>query len=552
MAVTREPDDEIPFAEEESPGVAGRAAAGVPGSLPWTVLIVDDEPEVHSVTRLALADFRFRDRPLRFLSAYSGGEARALLDREKGIAVILLDVVMETDHAGLDLVRHIRERLSDRIVRIVLRTGQPGRAPERRVIVDYDINDYKEKSDLTAPRLFSAMVTALRSFEDLMTIETNRRGLERIIAASASLFRTGSMDRFIEGVRARLADLLDLDGESFVAVRRTSGSGQETRIVAGNGRFARLCGRPLAELPEAHVRDAIEAATHGNDPLTINDLTVVRFRGETDHEGLACFDRPAQIGDVDERLIEIFCGNAAIGLDNAFLYEQLRRSEAATVFALAKAAEFKDDNTADHLRRVSVYCRVLAQVLYERGAFRSVIDEKFLQLIGLASVLHDVGKVGVPDRILQKPEQLDADEWQIMREHARMSEEILKEPARMIEGETYLSLGSELAGAHHERFDGTGYPRHLAGDSIPVSARIMAVVDVFDALTTVRPYKKAWTVERALTLIEDEAGKQFDPVVVDAFLFAIRSGRIQPGCPDLETALPLPGWTLPPARAAGP
>lgn len=168
--------DELLFADSEADEPQQASAAG------WKVLIVDDEEQIHAVTKMVLSDFHFRDKPLVFLSAHSGAQGRELLREHPDVAVVFLDVVMETENAGLDLAREIREVLENHFVRIILRTGQPGQAPERRVIVDYDINDYKEKSELTAQKLFSAMVTALRSYQDIMTIESSRRSLEKVIA----------------------------------------------------------------------------------------------------------------------------------------------------------------------------------------------------------------------------------------------------------------------------------------------------------------------------------------------------------------------------------
>lgn len=146
-----------------------------PSSLtPWTVLVVDDEPEVHTVSWLVLEELRFRNRPLHLVSAKSAAEARIALAEHPDTAVILLDVVMETEDAGLRLVREIRDGMGNHAVRIILRTGQPGQAPERRVVVDYDINDYKAKNELTADKLFTSVIAALRAYEDIRTIERFR------------------------------------------------------------------------------------------------------------------------------------------------------------------------------------------------------------------------------------------------------------------------------------------------------------------------------------------------------------------------------------------
>ena len=148
----------------------------------WQVLVVDDEEDVHVVTRLALANTTFESRPVNLISARSGAEARAILGAQPDIALILLDVVMETEHAGLDLARWLRQDKHDHLVRIVLRTGQPGVAPERQVIRDYDINDYQAKSQLTQERLFTVLMGSLRNYSDLRALEASRRPSTAIAA----------------------------------------------------------------------------------------------------------------------------------------------------------------------------------------------------------------------------------------------------------------------------------------------------------------------------------------------------------------------------------
>ncbi|MFP5517468.1 MAG: ATP-binding protein [Alphaproteobacteria bacterium] len=173
-------DDEILFADEEAEDLADRsgvtavqrAPAHDPAAPPWTILVVDDESDVHSMTGLLLADVAFQRRRLELVSCFTAVDARAVLELRRDIAVILLDVVMEEDDSGLKLVRWIRDELGNRDVRIILRTGQPGQAPQRDVIVDYDINDYKPKADLSAESLFTAVIAALRAFDQIQSIET--------------------------------------------------------------------------------------------------------------------------------------------------------------------------------------------------------------------------------------------------------------------------------------------------------------------------------------------------------------------------------------------
>ena len=223
---------------------AGPAHAPPPG---WKVAVVDDDPAVHTGTRFALQDFTLNGRGLELLSARSAAEARELFGRHPDLAVILLDVVMETEGAGLELVQFVRSELKNETVRIILRTGQPGQAPERRVVVDYDINDYKAKTELTADKLFTALTAALRSYEQLLRLVETRRGLEIIIDAAASLFDQRSLQRLAEGVLVQLATLMDVECAGILVLREEGDGG-----ALGAGRLrqlSRLChrgGKPVA------------------------------------------------------------------------------------------------------------------------------------------------------------------------------------------------------------------------------------------------------------------------------------------------------------------
>ncbi len=171
MNLLDQTDEKLTFLEDEP-------ERSTEERLPWRMLIVDDEPEVHEVTRYALGDFRFDGRGLEFVHAYSAGEARELLAASDNIVIILLDVVMETDDAGLDLVEFVRNTMDNQFMRIILRTGQPGQAPEKEVISAYHINDYKNKAELTELKLYTSVLSSLRSWSDMMTIESFRSSLE--------------------------------------------------------------------------------------------------------------------------------------------------------------------------------------------------------------------------------------------------------------------------------------------------------------------------------------------------------------------------------------
>jgi len=215
----------------------------------WKIAVIDDDQAVHEGTRFALSDYSLNGQTLEILSAYSAAEGRVLMREHPDIAAVLLDVIMETDAAGLDLVEYIRNELKNETVRIILRTGQPGQAPERRVIVQYDINDYKAKTELTADKLFTTLTAALRSYQQLQRMVETRRGLEIIIDAASTLYDFKSMQRLAEGVLTQLASLLNVDCAGILVLRDDGGAGSEFSVLAGSGCYS----RGLAHTHEAAV-----------------------------------------------------------------------------------------------------------------------------------------------------------------------------------------------------------------------------------------------------------------------------------------------------------
>jgi len=305
-----------------------------PKLAPWKVLVVDDETEVHTITTVALSDFHFAQRPLEFLHAYSGSEAEQIVAENPDIAIMLVDVVMENDHAGLDFVHYVRETAKLKFPRIILRTGQPGQAPERKVITEYDINDYKQKTELTQEKMFSVMHTSLSSFRDLMALEHSRRGLRKVIEASAQLFELQSMEHFAQGVLEQLAALLYLNDEALVV--RSAGLAAEKQngdmaILAGTGKFAPLTGKSAREyLPPDIFQLLLESMKkggweHGESYFTATYTTPKGFRNILYVSGELHALPP------DEDLILLFCQCVAKAQDN------LQRIN--ETFATAKGAD---------------------------------------------------------------------------------------------------------------------------------------------------------------------------------------------------------------------
>ncbi|HUP91815.1 MAG TPA: DUF3369 domain-containing protein [Solimonas sp.] len=294
-------------------------AGASPQLPPWLLLIVDDDREVHAVTELALRGFSFGGRPFRFLHAYSGREAIQLLDRHRDIVLVLLDVVMESERAGLAVVEHVRNVLHDRFTRIVLRTGQPGQAPELQVITHYDINDYRSKTELTRERLCTTVYTSLSTYRDLVALDANRRGLEQVIEASARIFELRSMDMFVQGVLEQLAALLFLDHDAVMVRGRGIAAGGETelRILAAIGAWSESVGRPAREVLPPEVMARVEEAQRRREPLFGSDYVVGYQDGAEQLLFYVSADHAIDPGD--RRLIELFYRNVGIARETVRL-----------------------------------------------------------------------------------------------------------------------------------------------------------------------------------------------------------------------------------------
>ncbi|MEM8514945.1 diguanylate cyclase (GGDEF)-like protein [Massilia sp. MP_M2] len=302
---------------------------------PWRILVVDDDADVHSTTTFALDNVTMQGRPLTFLHAYSAAEAFALLGRESDIAVILLDVVMERADAGLHLVRRIRDELDLHDVRIILRTGQPGYAPEMEAIRGYDINDYRTKSELTRTKLYTAVAAAIRSYEQLCALEANRVGMERIVAACARLMALHGVRDVAYGVLAQAAELVGHPVDGVLCTREFgdgtgAGAFGPLRVVAACGASRDLDGCELgAQYGDPHVTRLALAAerTLARRTWTTDDgMLTLFFPGKAGRDFVACLPLARAVSDVETRLLKVFCGMVAVSLDNCELVTDLNKS----------------------------------------------------------------------------------------------------------------------------------------------------------------------------------------------------------------------------------
>ncbi len=198
--------------------------------------------------------------------------------------------------------------------------------------------------------------------------------------------------------------------------------------------------------------------------------------------------------------------------------QALIRTRDAVIFGLAKLADSRDPETGDHLERIAGYSTTLAAALREHPQFRDQISSAFVRLIGLSAALHDIGKVGIEDRILRKPGPLTASERRAMQEHTVIGGTCLQQLERRLGSTNFLQMARQIAYGHHEWWNGQGYPYKLAGEEIPLAARIVAIADVYDAVRTKRVYKEAVPHDQCVKIIRELAGKQFDPVIVEVWL----------------------------------
>ena len=292
----------------------------------WRVLIVDDEPDVHHATELALNGVIIDGRAVEFLHAFSAEEARHILTEQTDLAVMLLDVVMETSDAGLQLIRHVRETLNNQALRVILRTGQPGYAPEIDTIRSYDINDYKTKAELTRVRLYTSLTVAIRSYWQIHQLEANRRGLELIVAASTDLGRPKGLRRFAEGVMTQLCAVLNVEEEGIVCAASPDDTGSfdchSPYVLAAAGRYSDWIGITLENVPDERVRRELKLSLTERRHH-FGETTRLYFSAPGSTSIAAFVDVNHQLAALDLELLEVFCSNIAVAFENTVLIKRI-------------------------------------------------------------------------------------------------------------------------------------------------------------------------------------------------------------------------------------
>ena len=501
MLTMDETDPVVEFIEEDEPLIPGP-----PQGRPWNILVVDDEEGVHEITRITLKDFSFKGSPLKLLSAYNSDQVREIMARETDIALILLDVVMESDDSGLQLVEYIRDELNNRTVRIVLRTGQPGKAPEQDVITRYDINEYKVKTDLTAQKLFTSITACLRTYESLRDIERNQAGMARIIKASARVFQQQTFNDFGHCVLEELHGIMGIeDPESVDAGYFVGMPSDRPLLIAGTGRFLDQAGTPMDTcFPRDTAGIDFEQLERFGEFFSDRAYAGM-FTSKEGVKSLLYLNAPHPFSEMDRNLLRIYAHNISVGFDNISLAREIINTQKEVILTLGEVVETRSQETAHHVSRVAEFCYLLAR--------KYGLPDEEADLLRLASPMHDVGKIGVPEAILHKPGRLTPDEFEVMKQHSKIGYEILRKSNRSI-----MQAASIVALQHHEKWDGSGYPGGLAGENIHIFGRIGAVADVYDALSHKRCYKDAWSRREITDYFTESSGGHFDPRLVEIFL----------------------------------
>ena len=312
-------DAPIRFADEPRDQETQRSEA-------WNVLVVDDDADVHTATQLALVDANVLGRGLRLTHAHSAEQAFQILRRagDGYFGVVLLDVVMETTHAGLELVQRLRGELGIAQTRVILRTGQPGLAPETRVLNEYEIDDYHTKSELTRRRLLTTLTTSIRAFRQLGALNRHRAGLEQIVSAISTITQHEGVAKFANGVLEQLSVLLGEPVDGLICMQPRSGAPAELTVVSGVGRHAQLVGQPVARVSDSQVKGATLRALGARSHLVGPDHVVLYVESRT-HEGAMFVATRAPLDSLNLQLVRTMATNIVAGFSNAALVESVRR-----------------------------------------------------------------------------------------------------------------------------------------------------------------------------------------------------------------------------------
>ena len=508
------------FLIEETAGNASQDAVGKPPE-PWKVAVIDDVSDVHDTTRLALTGFSFQGRPLSLLHAQSAAQARELFAAHDDIAVALVDVVMETDTAGLDLVDWLRNEQGNHLARIILRTGQPGYAPETDVIARYEIDDYKEKSELNRNKLITSLTTALRGYTQLRALDRNRESLRRLITGLGGLFNERALRDFANSILLQLTSLLNVEPEGLLCAMddfHESKTVEDIHILAAGGYMEIFSDRPIRDLPSPAVRQLIVDCIENRETVVGDCGTGVYLETPNGSRGAVFVELPKDRIDASEvaDLLKLFAINASLGYENVQLFEHIAslafidQTTGMPSFT-AYCEEFeKAQKRADHL----------SVLVFDIQRYR-LIEEGVGEALAI-EVLREVGRrlmAGFEEASVvarrQSDEFIMLFEGEFSVESLRTRMDAQFEPPVNI-GDTVLTLHPRIgiARAAAERADSWQLARHARFALNDLRRRGRGYVQVFDPSMT----RKAQERLKLASLLSDTENKtsmavHYQPIV---------------------------------------
>lgn len=507
------------------------------------ILSVDDEPNILSALKRQLR------REYDVITAGSGSEGLEVFQSEGPFAVVMSDYNMPRMD-GVEFLRRIRELSSDTVS--IMLTGRA----ELDVAVSA-LHHGKIFRFLNKPVSHEVLLRALDdSFEQHRLITAERELTRQINQANAELQqlnlqlegkvaeRTRTLKRLYEFV-STLNGLESVAAVANLTVNTTSKillsplvslwgfdaeKGQLQALGATDPNIPGttlesaqcLAGSVLAKRGIQVFADPDEVGLNAEDRTHLLDFPILAVPLLTGSEpvGIMMLSGTSRAPFTEEAIATAnsIADSASIALRGRQHHQERDETQDAVIMALAKLSEYRDPETGQHLNRLKVYCRLLCEALRSHPVLGPQITQAFIEDVVRSSPLHDIGKVGIPDHILKKPGRHTEEEFELMKTHASIGGDTLRSVLEECRYQGFIRTGMDIAYCHHERWDGTGYPKGLSGAEIPLAARVLALADVYDALTTARVYKPAFPHEKARQIIIEGSGSHFDPSIVDAFL----------------------------------
>ena len=489
LTTATDPDEVLDTLERDGPFAVVLADYGMPGMDGVTFLkkVRDRSPQTVPVILAGSADLEVAVSAVH--EAHIFRFLRKPCDRE---------VIRQTLDAALEQYRLV---MSERMLNAKL-----AGAVEQLRILSVDLEMRVQHRTATIQQLydFVSKLNGLGTLEEVSQL---------VVRRTANMMRSRRVSLMLPDASRQtlsIAAAVGIDEELCNRIRVPVGEPIAGQVFSNGQGIVTQDAATVLNRPERH-----ESEFFASMPLVSTSLNTpigsVGVLNVTDPIGNSTYDQETLAH------LKLIADAAAIAVLNQIRLAERNEARDATILALAKLAENRDPDTGAHLERVQSYCRLLAGTLAETDKYANVIDHRFIDALVHSSPLHDIGKVGIPDQILLKPGKLDDDEFETMKRHTVIGGNTIRTIIEQGRDQPFLKMGMDIAFSHHEKYDGTGYPDGLKGDAIPLAARILAVADVYDALTTKRVYKPPIPHDQSVAIIRDESGSHFDPDVVEAF-----------------------------------